>query len=166
LFEVIPNPFFLAAGEYTKNQLEYHLATQILSGRYQLIDPVGPSLLRGSCAVSGSLVYSTIIEGPESYFVGLTVGLAYYFVQPGAKIVPYLEVRGGPGFTDARRFDYAQQQDFTFTYLLGAGLRYDFSPRASFSVGVLDGHLSNAYLTEPNYGFDALGINLGLTVRY
>ena len=166
LFKVIRNPWYLLIGQYYKNPLDYRLATQILSFRYRLTDPSGPSFLRGSLEMSAGLIFSAILEGPEDLFVGLALGLRYYFVQPGAKLIPYLEIRAGPGWTDAGRIPYAQQTDFTFTYMLGAGLRYDVSPRFSLALGLLDQHLSNAYISEPNYGFDALGINLGFYVHF
>jgi hypothetical protein len=168
LFTVVANPLTAIGGDYTKNQLPYRLATQILSARYRVTDAAGPFFLRGSLQVTGSAIYSAFIEGPEPFFAGLAVGLRYDFVQPGARIVPYVEVRGGPGFTDARQphREYAQQQDFTFTVLMGAGLRYDHSPGVSLSLGVLDQHVSNAYMTRPNYGFDVIGVHLALYLRF
>lgn len=168
LFKVVNNPLTAIGGDYTKNKIPYRLATQILSARYQLTEPAGPFLLRGNLEISGNFIYSAIIEGPEPFFVGLAVGLRYNFVQTESKIVPYLEFRGGPGYTDARarHREYAQQEDFTFTYMFGAGLRYDVSPQVSVSAGMADQHISNFYVTRPNYGFDAIGFQLGLNIRY
>lgn len=165
-FDVVRNPFFAIAGMRDKNPINYNLATQIFGVRYRLTNPSGPWLLRGSLETSASLVGTAIVRGPESYFVGFALGFRYDFVQPGARLVPYVEVRGGPGVTDSRGFRFAQQQDLTFTYLLGAGFRYDLSPRWSVSAGALDQHLSNAYLTNPNYGFDSVGFNLGVMARF
>jgi hypothetical protein len=165
-FQTIPNPFFALAGLNNKNPLHYRLATQILSARYQLTNPGGPLFLRGTLETSANLVGSVVVHGPESYFIGFALGFRYYFVQPGARLVPYLEVRGGPGQTDSRGFRHAQQQDFTFTYMLGAGLRYDANPHWSATLSVVDQHLSNAYLTNPNYGFDSVGVSVGLIRRF
>jgi len=165
-FVIVPNPFFGIAGQYNKNPRDYKLATQILAARYQFANPGGPLFLRGSLEMSGILVGSAIVEGPESYFFGLGIGFRYYFIQPGARLVPYLEVRGGPGWTDSRGMRFAQQQDFTFTYILGAGVRYDVNRRWSLTASVIDQHLSNAYLTKPNYGFDSVGFSLGAITRF
>jgi hypothetical protein len=165
-FTVIPNPFFAIAGLYNKNSLDYKLATQILSLRYQLTNPSGWSFLRGNWEISGLAIGSTIVEGPESYFAGLGAGLRYYFVQPRARLVPFLEVRGGAGFTDSRGYHDAQQQDFTFSYMLGAGFRYDLNRRLSLTASAIDQHLSNAYITSPNYGFDSLGFSFGAVIRF
>lgn len=165
-FIIIPNPFFELAGAYNKSPIDYKLSTQVFALRYQLTNPSGPSFLRGNWEISGILIGSAIVEGAESYFVGLGGGLRYYFVQPRARLAPFLEVRGGAGFTDSRGYKYAQQQDFTFCYLLGAGLRYDLNQRMSFTVTAVDQHLSNAYLTRPNYGFDSVGVSLGTLIRF
>jgi hypothetical protein len=165
-FAVIPNPFFAIAGLYNKNSLDYKLATQILSLRYQLTNPGGWSFLRGNWEISGLVMGTAIVEGPESYFAGLGGGLRYYFVQPRARLAPFLEVRGAAGFTDSRGYHDAQQQDFTFSYILGAGFRYDVNRRLSVTASAIDQHLSNAYITRPNYGFDSLGFSLGALIRF
>jgi hypothetical protein len=166
VFKVVPNPFFGMAGSYNKSPIDYRLATQVLSLRYQLTDPSGPSFLRGNWEISGILIGSAIVEGPESYYVGLGGGLRYYFVQPRARLAPFLEVRGTAGFTDSQGYKYAQQQDFTFCYMLGAGLRYDLNERLSLTAAAVDQHLSNAYITRPNYGFDGVGFSLGTVFRF
>lgn len=165
-FTVVPNPFFAIAGRRQKNPLDYGLATQLVGVRYRLTNAGGPWLLRGSLQTSATLVGSAIVRGPESFFVGFALGFRYDFVQPAARLVPYVEFRGGPGVTDSRGFRHAQQQDFTFTYLIGAGLRYDLNARWSVQVGAVDQHLSNAYLTQPNYGFDSLGVGVGVFGRF
>jgi Lipid A 3-O-deacylase (PagL) len=163
---VIPNPFFAMAGAYNKNRLDYELNTEIFSLRYQLTNPAGPWFLRGNWEISALLLGSVIIDGPESYFAGLGAGLRYYFVQPRARLVPFIEVRGGAGFTDSRGYRDAQQQDFTFCYMLGAGLRYDLNRYLSLTASAIDQHLSNSYITSPNYGFDSSGFSLGALIRF
>jgi Lipid A 3-O-deacylase (PagL) len=166
VFIIVPNPFFGLAGSYNKSPIHYKLSTQVLSLRYHLTNPSGPSFLRGNWEISGLAVGSVIVDGAESYFAGLGAGLRYYFVQPGARLVPFVEVRGAAGFTDSRGYHYAQQQDFTFSYMLGAGLRYDLNRRVSLTAAAIDQHLSNAYITRPNYGFDSVGLSLGALLRF
>jgi hypothetical protein len=165
-FAIVPNPFFAMAGLNNKSPIDYKLSTQVLSLRYQLTNPSGPSFLRGNWEISGLLIGSAIVEGPESYFIGLGGGLRYYFVQPHARLAPFIEVRGAAGFTDSSGTKYAQQQDFTFCYMLGAGLRYDWNQRLSLTASAVDQHLSNAYITSPNYGFDSVGVSLGALIRF
>jgi len=167
-FQVVPNPFasIINLKLSNANPIDYRLATQMISARYRLTNAWGPSILRGSLQASGTLVGTAIVSGPESYFVGLALGFRYDFVQPRARLIPYIEFRGGPGLTDSNGVRYSQQQDFVFTYLLGAGLRYECSPQWSISLGALDQHLSNGYLAEHNWGFDSLGVHLSVFHRF
>ncbi len=167
-FHLIQNPFHLLyEGRLgAPNPLPYHLATQLLAVRYRLTNAQGPWFLRGSLQSSATLVGTAIISGPESYFAGLALGLRYDFAQAGARVVPFFEIRGGPGVTDSRGYEHAQQQDLVFTYLLSAGLRYDLSRKWSVTLGAVDQHLSNAYLAPRNYGFDSLGITVGAFAHF
>ena len=162
VFQTVPNVFFIPTEGLETNPKHYHLATQVLGVRYHLYDPCGPWLLRGTLEVSANLIGCAVVHGPEDYFVGLALGFRYYFVQPGARLVPYLEVRGGPGLTNSQGGRFEQQQDFTFTYMCAAGLRYDVDAHWSATISATQQHISNAGLTRVNYGFDAVGISLGV----
>ncbi len=57
-----------------------------------------------------------------------------------------------------------QGQDFTFTFAIGSGVRYNFNPRYSISMGAAFMHISNAYLSEPkyyNHGVNVVGPTFG-----
>ena len=102
-FNVIPNPWkatFL--GEYRKSGRNYNFVTEIVSARYAITNPGGPLFLRGNLEMSGGLVRTVIVKGPESYFGGSVLGLRYNFIQPGAKLIPYAELRGGGGWCDSK----------------------------------------------------------------
>jgi hypothetical protein len=58
------------------------------------------------------------------------------------------------------------QSDATLSYLLGAGLRYELSPRWSVAAGAIDQHLSTAYFASRDYGADAFGFNAAIELRY
>ncbi len=161
-FLSIPTPVFLFAGRVERNPIHYKLLTQVLSARCLPTKIWGSGWFRGRLEVSANIVGSAIVQGPESYFFGFAPGLRYYFVQPSWQILPYVELAGGPGATDSSGRRFGQQQDFTFTYLLGAGLKGRLGQRNTFTFSVLDQHMSNAYLTRPNYGFDSVGVALSL----
>ncbi len=161
-FLAAPAPVFLFAGRVERNPIQYQLFTQVLSARCLPTKIWGSGWLRGRLEVSANLVSSAIVKGPESHFVGVAPGLRYYFVQPGWRILPYVELSGGPGFTDSSGVRYGQQQDFTFTYLLGAGIKGRLDARNTFTVSIVDQHMSNAYLTRPNYGFDSVGVAISV----
>jgi hypothetical protein len=153
----------------------YTLVPTITSLRWQLYSPVGPWLLHGNTEFTFGGTYTAITEGPESYFAGPLMGVRYNFVQPNRKLVPYADLRVGLGWTDAQGpyevahhlRDDGQGQDFTFTFLMSAGLRYNFSPRYSASLGFMSMHISNMYLSEPkyiNHGVNVVGPMVGFNV--
>ena len=94
------------------------------------------------------------------------MGVRYNLVQPGSQLIPYVELRGGGGWSDSRGVKRSLQTDFTFVYLIAAGFRYDVNSRWSVTAAVLDQHVSNAWLANPDFGVDSLGFNMGIQVRY
>jgi hypothetical protein len=167
-FETIrfPTRWFVNYPGRKINPLNYNFATEMIGARYRLTGVGGPGILRGSLQGSVTFVGTAIIEGAETYYAGLALGLHYDFVQARARLVPFIELRGGPGFTDSTSLQYAQQQDLTFTYLLSAGLRYDINPRWTATLGAVDQHLSNFFMADHNYGVDSVGINVGVLKRF
>jgi len=154
---------------------DYTLVPLNFSLRAQLYDICGPSILRGNTDFSFTGSYTVIEQGPESYYASAMAGVRYNFIQPNWRMVPYLELRGGMGFTDAQQpYEAAhhqpeagQGQDFTFTFTMGAGVRYNFSPTYSLSAGIAFMHISNLYLSEPkyyNHGVNVVGPTIGLNI--
>jgi Lipid A 3-O-deacylase (PagL) len=162
---------FLTSGRYNRAPLDYTLAPIIASLRWQMDSVRGPNFLRGNwdLTVSGSL--TLVPRGPETRYFAYIMGVRRNFVQPRWRIAPYFEGRLGLGNIDAKEplgVRYAQGQDFTFTVMLGSGVRYNFNPRYSISAGVGYMHISNLYLSEPkypNYGINVYGPMVGITVQ-
>lgn len=153
-----------------RTPLNYTLVPLSLSLRWHLYDISGPGILRGNTDVTFSGNYTVIPQGPESYYASFITGARYNFVQPNWRVAPYLEGRVGCGFTDAKGPKgvlYAQGQDFSFTLLTGGGLRYNFDPRYSVSVGITYMHISNLYLSKaPNYGINVFGPTVGINIGF
>jgi len=168
LFKTINNPFiFLIKSRFEgPNPLHYRLATQILSARYELTRPGGWSFLRGNWEASLGILDSTIIHGPEDYIVGGVFGLRYNFVPKGSPLSPFIEMRGVLSATNASHIFQGQQQDLTFGYLLSAGVRYQINDRWSASLSALTQHESDFFMTNPNFGFNALGVNAEIKRRF
>jgi len=99
------------------------------------------------------------------------MGIRRNFVRPNWRIVPYFDLRLGLGDINAKGPKgalYAQGQDFTFTFMLGSGVRYNFNPRYAISAGINYMHVSNFYLSEPkfiNYGINVYGPMVGVDIR-
>ncbi|MCE0485226.1 MAG: acyloxyacyl hydrolase [Methylacidiphilales bacterium] len=107
--------------------------------------------------------YDPIVHGPENYLAGLMVGPRYNFVQPGWKLIPFVE--GGVGFlfADANPAAGGLGQDFNFTFEASAGAKYQFTDCFFGRLEVQYQHVSNAGLSEPaaaNHPIDELGPRL------
>ncbi len=155
--------------------VDYTLIPMNLSLRWHLYDICGPSILRGNTDFTFTGSYSAIVQGPESYYAALILGLRYNFIQPNWKLVPYFDVTGGAGLTDAQQPyqkrhhlpQSGQGQDLTFIFTIGAGLRYNFNPSWSVSLGAQFLHISNGGLSTPqyyNHGINVVGPVVGLNV--
>ncbi|MDA8412415.1 MAG: acyloxyacyl hydrolase [Desulfobacteraceae bacterium] len=149
---------------------DYTLVPLTLSLRWHLDDIGGPWFLRGNTDVTFSGNYTVIPKGPESYYASFMTGARYNFVQPNWRVAPYVEGRVGCGFTDAQGpngVKYAQGQDFTFTFSMGGGLRYNFDPRYSVSAGITYMHISNLYTSKAyNWGLNVFGPTVGVNIGF
>jgi Lipid A 3-O-deacylase (PagL) len=156
--------------KWDRTPLDYTLVPLILSLRWHWGNVAAPSFIRGNTDLTFSASYTDIPRGPEHLYAAFMFGVRRNFVQPNWRIVPYVEARGGVGYTDAKGpygVPWAQGQDLTFNFILGGGVRYNFNPRYGISTGIAYMHVSNAYLSQPkvtDYGINVFGPTLGITV--
>jgi len=148
-----------------KNPWDYHLNSYLFGGRYDLTNVGGWGFLRGYWQTSVGVLGADILQGPEHYYVGLIGGLRYLFVPGDGTWSPYVEFREAVGKTDASHLFYGQQDDVSFMYLFGLGVRYQPDPKWRVALGIVDQHMSDAYLTKANYGFDSVGFNVTVEWR-
>ena len=168
----IPWPFdFLVGDQYNVTPLKYTLVPNIASLRWQMGDVRGPGILRGNWDLTLSGNYTMIPRGPETRYWAYDMGIRRNFVRPNWRIVPYFDLRLGLGDINAKGpkgVIWAQGQDFTFTFMLGSGVRYNFNSRYAISAGINYMHVSNLYLSEPkvlNYGINVYGPMVGIAIR-
>lgn len=168
----IPWVYDFAVGDgYTMTPLKYTLVPVIASLRWHLTDVGGPWVFRGNWDLTFSGSVTLIPRGPETRYFVFIFGVRRNFVHRNWRIAPYFDQRGGIGNIDAKEplgVIWAQGQDLTFTYNIGAGARYNLNPRYSISAGVNYMHISNGYLSEPaytNYGINVYGPMFGIDVR-
>jgi hypothetical protein len=158
-------------GNYSQNPLHYTLVPIFPSLRWHMSRVRGPGILRGNTDLAVTLSLTAIPRGPEKVYGAFDLGVRRNFVQRNWRAAPYFETRGGAGFIDAQGphgNKLAQGQDFTFTLMVGTGVRYNFNPRYSMSVGVTYMHVSNAYLSEPKHtdnGINVCGPIVGFNMR-
>lgn len=162
---------FMTGDTYTTWPLKYTLVPAILSLRWHIDNIGGPPILRGNDDFSFSLAYTAIPHGAETQYVAFDYGIRHNFVPRRSRLTPYYEMRGGIGNIDAQGPHgvlYAQGQDLTVTLMMGAGTRYNLSPRLSFAGGATYMHVSNCYMSEPryvNYGINVWGPIFGFYAR-
>ena len=168
----IPFVFDVFQGDnYTQKPLHYTLVPIFPSLRWHMGGIRGPGILRGNTDLTASLSFTAIPRGPESRYGAFDLGVRRNFVYPNRRVAPYFEYRMGAGFIDAKGPDgvpFAQGQDFTFTLMLGSGIRYNFNPRYSVTLGPAYMHVSNAYMSEPKYldnGINVWGGLIGFNMR-
>ncbi len=168
----IPWPFDVFLGDqYNVTPLKYTLEPNIASLRWQMGDIAGPGILRGNWDMTFSGSFTTIQRGPETRYWSYDMGIRRNFIRPNWRVVPYFDLRLGLGDINAKEpkgFAFAQGQDFTFTFNLGSGVRYNFNSRFAISGGINFMHISNLYLSEPryiNYGINVYGPMVGIDVR-
>ena len=168
----IPWPFdFLAGSGFNVTGLNYTLEPNIASLRWHMGDIGGPGILRGNWDMTFSGSFTAIPRGPETRYWSYDMGIRRNFVRPNWRVVPFFDLRLGLGDINAKGpkgARYAQGQDFTFTFNLGSGVRYNFNPRFAISGGINFMHISNLWLSEPkflNYGINVYGPMVGIDVR-
>jgi hypothetical protein len=148
-------------GDYIERPLHYTLVPIFPSLRWQMDNIHGPGFLRGNSDLTVTLSLTAIPRGAETRYGAFDLGVRRNFVHRNWRTAPYFEARIGAGFIDAQGphgVAYAQGQDFTFTLMMGSGVRYNFNSRYSMSIGCSYMHISNLYLSEPKY--DNNGINV------
>jgi len=119
--------------------------------------------LRGNSEFFFRGTYNDIVHGPENHYEGIMVGPRYNFVQPGWKIVPFVEGGVGFGFADSKPQLGGLGEDFNFSFEAAAGAKYDICDDFYVRLTCEYQHISNAGLSEPvnqNHPIDALGPKL------
>ena len=151
--------------------LQYTLVPTLASLRWHMGDVRGPWILRGNWDLTLSGAFTAIPRGPETHYEAYDMGIRRNFVRHNWRIAPYFDGRLGMGRIDAKGpkgVPYAQGQDFTFTLMIGSGVRYNFNSRYAIQAGMNYMHISNLYLSEPryqNFGINVYGPMFGIDVR-
>jgi hypothetical protein len=168
----IPFVFDVFLGDgYTMTSLRYTLVPLIVSLRWQMDGVGGPWIFRGNWELEASGAVTLIPRGPETRYFAWIMGIRRNFVPRRGRFAPYFDGRLGLGDINAKEplgVLYAQGQDFTFTVNMGSGVRYGINSRYSISAGLNWMHISNLYLSQPqfsNYGINVYGPMLGFNIR-
>jgi hypothetical protein len=127
-------------------------------------DTIGCSFYRGNFEILLDGFGAGVTDGPGNWLVGGRVFARYNFVQPGAHVIPYLQVSGGALGNDIYR-DQTQKLiggGFEFTTGVSMGLRFLISPHFGLLLEGGYQHVSNADIYPRNAGLNTLGAQAGL----
>lgn len=126
-----------------------------------MLTDVNSCWLRGNVEVAAGAIGGTVFEGRGSYLVGGTGWIRYNFVQPGWRLVPY--VQGGLG-AEATDFDPTLiGERFNFNLNIGVGTRWFVAKNWSIDLECLYQHISNAKISHTDVGINAVGPMLGVS---
>jgi hypothetical protein len=140
-----------------------------LRSGWMLTDPRGDGFLRGNWEFLLTAFGGGVFDGPGDVLIGAEMLLRYNFVQPGARLVPFIHAGGGGVYSDAANDDRIQHligTDFSFILEGEIGLRWKLNERCAISCGLDYRHISNAGLSHHNAGVNALGGVIGISVFY
>jgi hypothetical protein len=135
-----------------------------LQAAYTVTPPVEGGMLRGSFQLAPEIFGAGVFHGPGHFFGGATLWFRYLFVQPGWRLVPFLEGGGGGTYIDIpHNFD---GKAFNFNLDFGLGVRYFVCSNCSLDAEYRVQHISNANLWDHNIGLNAMGPSLGVTLYF
>jgi len=149
------------------NPNSYEIASQFVTARWRWGAVHKDSWLRGFNQIYILGMVEPILRGPENFYYGISVGLRYNFVKPGARFIPYVSGGVGLGWIDSHATHFgAQGQDFTFNILTAVGVSYKINDHWKATAGILYQHLSNGGQTDPNPSLNLLGPQIGVTYSF
>ena len=128
---------------------------------WMLSTPGESGWLRGNWEVALEAMGGTVFNGRGSYMAGGTVWARYNFIQPGWRVVPY--VQGGAG---AEATDFDQRligETFNFNLNIGVGARCFLAQKWALEFECRYQHLSNAKISNHDIGINAVGPMIGLS---
>ena len=155
----------IAGAPIVGDHISYHYTDTELRFGWMLCSPHGSGWSRGNLQLLAALGGGGIFEGPGDKFGTAGAMLRYNFVQPSARLVPYLQ--GGAAAFVSDISENRRQQDVggTFEADLRAGLgsRFLICRYWSLNTELFFEHISNADTQTRNVGINALGGLLGVS---
>jgi opacity protein-like surface antigen len=129
-----------------------------------LNDPWQAGPLSGNFELLGEIFGGGIFNGPGDVMAGATLVMRYNFVQPHARLVPYLQIGAGGVYTNIGEEESRGLISLPVAFNLQGivGARVMLNDRWSLVLEGAYRHISNAEIKKPNYGIDSGGGNVGL----
>lgn len=153
------------------NPHNYEIAAAMLTARMRWGAIHSDGFMRGYNQVYFQVLGELFTRGLENHYEGVNAGFRYNFIQPGARLQPYVSGGVGLGWVDAtnRYTAGALGQNFTFNIQSTVGVDYKLNDHWKANLGIIYQHLSNAGLSEPerpNSSLNTLGPQIGATYSF
>jgi hypothetical protein len=128
-----------------------------------LNDPWSLGLLSGNFELMGEVFGGPVVTGPGNVLAGASLVFRYNFVQPGARLIPYMQIAAGGVYTDIPEDESRGLISLPVEFNLQAevGTRLMLNERWSLVIEGAYRHISNAEIKKPNFGIDSVGGNVG-----
>lgn len=143
---------------------EMNYAGGFLQTAYTFTSPNWDGPLRGSFQLAPEIFGAGVYNGYGHYVAGATLWCRYNFIQPGWRLVPFIE--GGAGVTSIDIPHEFDGKDFNFNLELGGGVRYFVCDHWSLNAEYRYQHISNADLWKRNVGVNTLGPTVGVSYYF
>jgi opacity protein-like surface antigen len=128
-----------------------------------LNDPWRAGPLSGNFELLGEVFGGGIFNGPGNVMAGATLIIRYNFVQPRARLIPYLQIGAGGIYTDIGEQESRGLISLPVEFNLQGigGARLMLNDRWSLVIEGGYRHISNAEIKKPNFGIDSIGGTVG-----
>jgi lipid A 3-O-deacylase len=129
-----------------------------------LSNPRGTGFFAGNYELLGEIFGGGIFQGPGKVEAGATLFIRYNFIQPQARIVPYMQIGGGGIYTDISERESRGLVSLPLNFNLqgDGGLRFMLNRRDFLLLEAGYRHVSNASIKLPNRGVDSVGGEVGV----
>ncbi len=130
---------------------------------WMLTSPGRESVLRGNLEFLLEAFGAGIYQGPGNYLVGADMMFRYNFVQPGARLIPYIQTVTGGLYNDVYKTKTQGLLDTRWEFYLGADLGLRWLMKSNFALTGEIGYrqISNNETGDQNLGLNSLGVTFG-----
>jgi lipid A 3-O-deacylase len=141
-----------------------HTVDYSLSGLqfgWMFTEPGRPAWWRGNWELAIEAMGGDVFEGRGNYIAGGTIWVRYNFVQPGWRVVPYVQTGGGAEATDMDQRLIGET--FNFNLGVSAGARCFVAQNWALIAECRYQHISNATIGRHDIGINAVGPMIGVS---
>jgi hypothetical protein len=154
--------YFFDRGDNVGSSVD--LAVESLRLGVRLTNPRGSGFFAGNYEFLGEVFAGPFFQGSGYVTAGATLFIRYNFIQPRARVIPYMQIGAGGIYTDISERDSRGLVSLPVEFNLQGtgGLRFVLDRDWSILVEAGYRHISDASINLPNRGVDSVGGDLGI----